>query len=452
MLVNIILIIAGRLLVFLSKILNAGSGSTWPGHIALSVNKNFIKEIIENNTSLKVVLVAGTNGKTTTSKLIKFLLEKNSIKVFHNEAGANLTNGVASSLIKKSGLFGNINYDVAIFEIDENSLPLVLNEITNPTAVVLLNLFRDQLDRYGEVNTIALKWKSALEKLNDKTSVFLNADDPQIDYLSRGLKTKKFFFGLSKSLMNRKKIPHDVDSIYCPVCSNKLIYNAISYSHLGDYYCTKCGFMPEKHESYPDLNIKSSLFGKYNLYNINAAILLVSNIFGVALNKIKEQTKEFKPAFGRQEGVIYKGKNIIILLSKNPTGFNQSIEALSDSNIKNKNCLVVLNDRIPDGRDVSWIWDVDFEEIMGKAEKIFISGDRTFDLAIRFKNIFKEPDVQKINKDLYVIEDKTFILPNLENAIKIAVDRTQEDETLFILATYSAMLDVRKIIKGKKLL
>ncbi|MCL5113861.1 MAG: Mur ligase family protein [Patescibacteria group bacterium] len=438
--INALLILLGKSLIKFGNTLNIGSGSTWPGHIALKLNKNFIKQISSKNKNLKIVLIAGTNGKTTTSKLIKHILEKNSLKVFHNEAGANLLNGIASSFIKNSNLSGKLPYDVAIFEIDENTLPLILREI-NHYSILLLNLFRDQLDRYGEVNTIAKNWQQALKKVDKNTFLFLNGDDPQIYSLGQENDLKTYYFGISDKYMDQKEIPHDVDSVYCPNCSHKLNYSKMSYSHLGKFKCYNCGFKQEKVETFADQKINYPLFGKYNIYNTNAAILLTSKAFNIPTEKVIEFTEEFKPAFGRQEIVKYKGKNIIVLLSKNPTGFNQSIEAtINYSKDEKPNALVVLNDRIPDGRDVSWIWDVDFNDL-SLAKKIIISGDRTFDLAIRFKYALNDS-----------FEQKTIIEEDLEKAINTAVSQTEENKTLFILPTYSAMLETRKILGGKKIL
>src|SRR3989344_8726669 len=172
---NILLILFGKLLSKASCFLNVGSGSTWPGHIALSISKNFIKEIVKANPQLKIILIAGTNGKTTTGRLIQTILEKSKYMVFQNEAGANLLNGIASSLLLHSSILSKINYDYAIFEVDEATLPLILKEMS-PDYLILLNLFRDQLDRYGEVNTIVKKWANAIKNLLPKTKLILNAD------------------------------------------------------------------------------------------------------------------------------------------------------------------------------------------------------------------------------------------------------------------------------------
>ena len=267
---NGFLILFGKLLSIFSRYFNLGSGSTWPGHTALSINNNFIKDILKaNGQRLKTILVAGTNGKTTTGKLIQAILEKNGNKVFQNQAGANLLNGIASSLISSSNFSEKINKDFAIFEIDENTLPLILKEINNPDFIIILNLFRDQLDRYGEINSISKKWFDALKKLDEKTTLILNADDPQVAYLGLHLKGVNIkYFGIN-STTNTNQIQHAADSTYCPNCSEKLTYSSVYFSHLGDWICDSCNF---KH---PQKTFASSPFypltGAYNEYNTKTA-------------------------------------------------------------------------------------------------------------------------------------------------------------------------------------
>lgn len=445
---NLLLIFLGTSIIFLSRLLNLGNGSTWPGHIALNINKNFIKEIIKANFHLKTILIAGTNGKTTTGKLIKTILEKANYKVFQNESGANLLNGIASSLILNSNLSGKIDKDFAIFEIDENTLPLILKEINNPDYVLILNLFRDQLDRYGEVNTIAKKWKAALNKLSPKTKLILNADDPQIVnlgfyHISKAIPipyrkrsyASVFYFGLGDKKFATSHLQHAVDSTYCPSCDEKLTYSSVYFSHLGDWKCTNCGYKhPEKiftdSPFYP-------LVGLYNKYNANAAALLAKKV-GVDNNIINSALHEFKPAFGRQEILNINEKKVQIFLSKNPTSFNESLKTIST--LKANNLLIVLNDRIPDGRDVSWIWDVDFEEIADlRRMKINVSGDRVYDLALRLR--YSELSLSE-----------TQIHADIKTAINTAIKNTPRNEILYILPTYSAMLEVRKILTGRKIL
>jgi UDP-N-acetylmuramyl tripeptide synthase len=424
-------IVLGKTVGKISNKLNR-AGSTWPGHIALKINSNFIHSVLKNNPQMKVVLVAGTNGKTTTTKLIQEILENEGHKVFRNEAGANLLNGIASSIVLNSDITGKLPFDIALFEVDENSLPLVLDQI-KPFGIILLNLFRDQLDRYGEVNSIAKKWQLALGKVSKQTLLVTNGDDPMLSFIGEKSGLNSFYFGLAEKYMKVGVAPHDVDFLYCPQCKTKLTYKMRSYSHMGIFECPSCKFTHDKTETFSDL--PNPMLGNYNKYNINAAALLLTKGFQVEKSAIENVLKKFSPAFGRQEEMEYKGKNIFLLLSKNPTGFNQSIQGILEKD-KNPNVLLLLNDKIPDGRDVSWIWDVEFEELKN-AKQITISGDRAYDMGIRMK---------------YADISKFEVSENLNESLDNAASVMKSGETLFILATYSAMLEVRNILKGRKIL
>lgn len=437
---NFLLILFGKILAFISQALNLGHGSTWPGHIALLVNKKFIQNILKKSNT-KIVLIAGTNGKTTTGKLIQTLLEKDGKRVFQNEAGANLLNGIASSLLLHCSIGGKLRYDYAVFEVDENSLPLVLKKLT-PDYLILLNIFRDQLDRYGETDVIANKWEKAIKKLPSSTILILNADDPQIAFLGHSVSSKAYYFGLDDKKLHQKTPQHAVDSTYCPNCKHKLQYKTVYFSHLGDWQCNKCGYKR------PKLNASFSsvypLKGVYNRYNTHAATLF-GKLNNVNNETIEQSLKEFKPAFGRQEIIELDGKKVQIFLSKNPTSFNESLRTIIEK--KAKYILIVLNDRIPDGRDVSWIWDVDLEQI-NPSMKITISGDRLYDMALRMKYAMQNFP----RSGILLRETKFQIEENLKSAIHIALDQTPKSETLYILPTYSAMLEVRKVLTGKSIL
>lgn len=433
--INSLIIILGKLVSKASQLLNLGSGSTWPGHIALMINKNFIKDILSKN-KIKIMLIAGTNGKTTTSRLIKTILEKNNQKVLQNNSGANLLNGIASTLLLHSTIVCTLNYDYAIFEVDENTLPLFLNEL-EPDYLILLNLFRDQLDRYGEINIIAQKWSDAIQKLNKKTTLILSADDPQIAHLGLSRSYSNiYYFGLNNKTLSQTKHQHASDSSYCPNCGNKLNYETIYFSHLGIWECPKCKLKrPEVKSSETQT---PSLLGIYNQYNINASVLF-AKINNINNEIIKQSLLSFTPAFGRQEIIEINNKKVQIFLSKNPTSFNQSLQTIND--LGAKNLLIVLNDRIPDGRDVSWIWDIDFEEYLHD-KMIIISGDRAYDMALRLKYSSKSQ-----NQNL-----KFKIYENLKEAINKTLELLPKNQTLYILPTYSAMLEVRKILTGRRIL
>lgn len=424
-------ILFGKLTSFFIKTFTNRGASTWPGHLVLEFYPKFIKDILNKNKKLKLILVAGTNGKTTTTKSLHYILEENNISSIRNEAGANLLNGLASLLIKYSNLSGKIDEDALLFEVDENSLPLILKE-TNPEAIILLNLFRDQLDRYGEINTTAEKWANALKKTSGKTIIIANSDDPQIVKIAKSSSGKKYFYSIEDNLKNEKELSHAVDSITCPECRSNLDYLKIAYSHIGNYKCPKCGFQNPKSEK---VGIITNLKGAFNIYNLAASVLTSEKVFNINKEKSTSILKKFKPAFGRQEKIYYHDKEVIILLSKNPTGFNESLKIVTEN--KYSNILLILNDRIPDGKDISWIWDVDFEALEDKDLDISVAGDRTYDMA---------------NRLVYAGIKKVASYENLEDAIKGSLSKINKSEKLIILPTYSAMLETRKILTGKSIL
>lgn len=424
-----LLILFLKLVSYFSKILGLGNGSTWPGHIALSLNPNIISDILRRS-DCKIIVVTGTNGKTTTSRMISHILMHERFSILKNDSGANLLNGIASTILLSTNMVGKLSNTHAVFEVDENALPHVLKQC-KPDVLVVLNLFRDQLDRYGEVRAVAKKWQEAIKSLPKETTLLLNADDPEVSYLSsfshhQAIKT----FGLDyNSHIGDEDIT--ADSTSCPKCGTKLSYTSRVYSHIGVWKCTHCKLGHKNPtitqiDSYP-------LSGTYNKYNTHAAVL-TSIVLGVPKNEAVSSLTDLTPAFGRQEKIEYKGKTIQLFLSKNPAGFNQSLETIMESNPHS--LLFVLNDRIPDGTDVSWIWDTDIERFNLSKTDIYASGDRAFDMGLRLK----------------YAEINMIIEPDLKIAIEKAVRKLPKDQVLYIIPTYSAMLEVRKIITGKKIL
>ncbi len=398
---------------FLSRVitvLGLGAGATWPGEIALALRPHIASSLFKQ-LHKGVILVVGTNGKTTTSLMIAKMLENQGLSVVHNASGANLLNGVVSALIQQQYA------DWGVFEVDENSLPIVLTYVKSK-AIVILNLFRDQLDRYGEVDVIVEKWEKAVKSLSRETTLILNSDDPGIAYLGTSAKGKVVYFGVNDSTKYLNTPEHAADSSFCPKCGHRLTYDGVYYSHIGIWRCTKCGAKRPDPTVY---SFPSALPGLYNQYNTLAAVATAKALH------IAPTLRSFTPAFGRQEEVIVDGKTIKLFLSKNPTGFNASLRTVLE--MGSRNFLFVLNDRIPDGRDVSWIWDVDFEMIP-RSSNITVSGDRVWDMALRMKYAGFKAKTE----------------PNLREALK------ESRGLLYVLATYSAMLEVRKSLTGKKIL
>jgi UDP-N-acetylmuramyl tripeptide synthase len=423
--------------------LNLGAASVLPGEIARRLHPRLLT-LLSQQVKQGVILVVGTNGKTTTSLLLRTILDNQGFQVTHNITGANLINGLITALLADTNLIGQLNTDFAILEVDENILPLLLKEC-QPRAILALNLFRDQLDRYGEVDTISRRWQTAIAPLPQETLIVVNADDPTLSHFGQQLTQTVRYFGLSEPKLYLEEIPHAVDSIYCPNCGHPLDYRGVYLSHLGDFTCPSCGFsksQPAFHSSeWPQI-----LIGVYNKYNTLAAGLVAKEL-GVTNEAIFNNIKTFKAAFGRAEELTIEGKHVRILLSKNPVGMNETIRAVNEIKEQGKSSvtLLVLNDRIPDGTDVSWIWDVDTEQLVKLGGTFVVSGDRIYDMALRLQYSREALDDSE-NPFKLILEE------NLEKAIQIALKESPIDETLHIIPTYSAMLEVRGLLTGQKIL
>ena len=495
----------GKSISFISRLFNLGAGATWPGEIALWFDPRILPKLLPR-IKKGVIIVAGTNGKTTTTLMVKKILEDQEYGILHNESGANLLNGIVSAFLAD----GRKTYDYAVFEVDENTLPEIIfnfqfsifnkNLKKNKTkySIVLLNLFRDQLDRYGEVDTIANNWLNALETIDNNTTVLINADDPHLAFIGReislhmsSLPRNKMrgrlqqgskipasafaeasvdrqgrndnknqniqYFGIDDKKYYLPKMQHATDTIFCPSCGNRLTFEGVYFSHLGDWMCTKCGFTHPA-STITSSQVTSPLEGVYNMYNTLAATLVLKTT-GIDKKQIQKGLQNFTPAFGRMEDISYKGKDVRILLSKNPTGFNESLRTVLSSKHKGP-MMLLLNDRIPDGTDVSWIWDVDFEVLAHDEHKIkeqderkiIVSGDRVLDTGLRLKYSIDISKIKDQRSKIQIKNQKYRIIENLRKAVDEFVAQIKEGETGWILATYSAMLDVRKILTGKKIL
>ncbi|MHC5594785.1 MAG: MurT ligase domain-containing protein [Nostoc sp.] len=421
---------------FIVRSLRLGAASVLPGAIARRIEPRLL-QLLSQQVKNGVILIAGTNGKTTTALLLCTILERKGFRVTHNSTGANLENGLMTALLESTNLLGTLNADYAILEVDENIVPRVLAPL-QPRIILCLNLFRDQLDRYGEVDTISKRWTKVISTLPAETVVIPNADDPTLSNLGQQLPQRVLFFGLNEPEHYLEAIPHAVDSIYCPRCGHSLDYKGVYLSHLGDFTCPKCGFTKSK----PTLESNEwsqILVGLYNKYNTLAAATAAIEL-GVDEVTIRDTINNFQAAFGRAEDLVINGKRVRILLSKNPVGTNETIRVVTQST--DKTTLLVLNDRTPDGTDVSWIWDVDTEKLVERGGTLVVSGDRVYDLALRLRYSQKSPES---NLNLIVEED-------LRQAIATALEHTPDNETLHILPTYSAMLEVREVLTGRKIL
>jgi UDP-N-acetylmuramyl tripeptide synthase len=431
---------AGKATATLSRITRRGGGTTLPGDVARAIDPDVLRKLAKDLRYGSVV-ITGTNGKTTTARLISWLLEGAGHRVVTNRAGANLIFGATAAALDSAGADGRLKADWGVFEIDEASLQFAIDEI-QPKVAIVLNLFRDQLDRYGELESIAKKIEAALGTMPAGGRALLNADDPRVAEIGLNLPNPPLWFGLDDTSVAARELPHAADARTCPRCGASLVFEAVYVGHDGLYSCPNGDFArptPELTATNIELggfenlamDIGSTRFelqlgGLYNCYNVLAAYA-AGRALGLEPAYMAERLREFRSAFGRQERLEFRGRNLNLVLSKNPAGFNETLRTAVDLAHGNS-FLIALNDRKADGTDVSWIWDVDFEQLRGKSRVVLPGGTRAHDLAVRLK--YAGVDAIKPETD-----------PG--KALDILVKATPEGETAHLLCTYTAMLDLR---------
>ena len=438
---SIISIIASKITIFITKNLLKG-GTTFPGRVALKIDNNILSKV---SKGYKVILITGTNGKTTTTNMIYNIIKSTGNKVITNNTGANLFAGIVTTFIDNYKFFNKNSGSYAVIEVDEANLKYITKYI-NPEIITVTNLFRDQLDRYGEVYTTLTKILEGLELTNESTLV-LNGDESLLGGLD--LPNNKVFYGFNANLTELKTVEINADAKFCKFCKSPYEYNHITYNHLGDFYCTGCGYkraelkyaVNEILDLSPDsstvilndLNVTISQSGAYNIYNGLCAYAVTKEL-GIEDSLIQKSLQNQSSSFGRQETLNIDGKDVRIILVKNPAGYNQALDTLC-LNTEAFDAAFLLNDNYADGTDVSWIWDVDFEKLHDlNMNTIFISGIRAYDMAVRLK-------IAGLNKDNFIIEE---IFEALTEKIK-----SSDNNKVYVLATYTAMINFRKYLHTK---
>jgi UDP-N-acetylmuramyl tripeptide synthase len=447
-------ILAARAARLASRTLRTGGGSTIPGVVARRVDPEALAKL-SGRLRLGSAAITGTNGKTTTTRMISKILQTAGISVVNNSTGANLVTGVTAALISDCDLVGRPSAQMGLFEVDEASVPKVAAE-AELKILAVLNLFRDQLDRYGELAYTGKVIASAFGDLPQDGAVVLNADDPLVASLGRSARNP-VHYGVDEPALDTGRLQHIADSKDCPLCGTALVYDTVYMGHVGVYDCGNCSFgRPELQYrasqvrldgargtefliSTPvgEREVRVNLPGLYNVYNALAAAAVAGEA-GVGLEEISRGIEGFGGAFGRVERVRVGDKEAFLLLIKNPVGFNEMLRTFVTGG-EARNVLIAINDNHADGRDVSWLWDVDFEMLAeararGRTngmEPFMVSGIRAEDMAVRLK---------------YADLPVGSVIPDREEAIKAALDATPPNGTLYVLPTYTAMLEIRKTL------
>jgi lipid II isoglutaminyl synthase (glutamine-hydrolysing) len=430
----------------LSRLAGAGGGTTLPGKLLWRLDPGAVDRLAARLPEGSA-LVSATNGKTTTAAMVASIVG-GSQRLAHNRAGANLMSGVASALVAAR------DAQLGLFEVDEAALPEVARRL-RPRALSLGNLFRDQLDRYGELELLAERWRAAARELPETTVLVANADDPQLaDIASERASRVRVVFGLDDPRHASPELQHAADSKWCVRCGTPYEYTAAYIGHLGDYRCPSCGHARPALDIWAreiELNglqsvsfelgapegsrrIELQVPGLYNVYNALAAASL-ARALGASGEDIQAGLQGFSAAFGRFEHIPVGDRSLLVLLIKNPAGANEVVRTLVAGGAP-RVLLVALNDGIADGRDVSWIWDVDFEPLLGGLERLIATGERAAELALRFKYAG-------------LSEGSIEVVPLLEEALDRGLELTPPGGELTALPTYTAMLSLRALVERR---
>jgi UDP-N-acetylmuramyl tripeptide synthase len=436
-------------------------GTTLPGKIALMLYPGIIRAIALN---FSIIMVTGTNGKTTTTRIIGKMLSENGIRYITNKSGANLLSGVLTTFIEAVNLKGKSPASTALLEIDEAAFNLLSIHV-EPDILVVTNFFRDQLDRFGELYSTLKGVSSGIGRFK-KTKLVLNSDDSLCASLGKNTGLKTVYYGFAPDACGSIEDVVNSDAMFCLYCKTRYEYDFHIYGHLGGFHCPGCGYrrpdpqvtcthvdeltssssqihygisdnideFPAPSEIYA---AKINLPGLYNIYNSLAAVAC-GHLLGFDAESISRSLGSFECGFGRMETIETDGRIIKVILVKNPTGFNQVLNYLLTED-KSMQVAFLINDKLADGTDISWLWDVDFEKlqvIQNKADNIYTSGIRAEDMAVRLK--YAGIEIQKIS-----------IEKDYGSLLDAGLSRTPPGHTFYILPTYTAMLEIRNLLKKR---
>jgi lipid II isoglutaminyl synthase (glutamine-hydrolysing) len=448
---------------FTIKALGKGEATSMPGKAASAVAPQLLQELA-GQLPLGAFAVTGTNGKTTTAGLLAAFLAEAGYNVVHNQLGANMRNGIVTALALQTNPLGQLQGEVGVLEVDEASLPHVAPHVP-VQGVLVTNLFRDQLDRYGELDTTGKLIAQSFE--HAQQWVLLNADDPLVADLSKYVPatTPVLYFGLENltweqplpELASVAGVPFPQEVTDCPKCGTAMAYGQTFMAHLGHYACPACGYhrpqarfkvsvqnlsaqgasllFEDSQGHLPAFTLQSKQAGAYNLYNL-AAAATVARLYDIAPQTIQAALDAYHGVFGRAERRTIHGKALQVLLIKNPAGATEVLRLVAAD--PKARIVIAINDDYADGRDISWLWDAAFELLQGTPPErwpVIVSGRRAQDMAVRLKYAGLPPEALLVEADLTL-------------AVRAAVVKAKADETVYVLPTYTALLALTTLWDG----
>ncbi len=445
---------AGKLAGASGRFFRIGGGTSLPGMIARRIDPNVLKSVVGASKAKKIV-ITGSNGKTTTARMTAAIADFSGQRVSHNRTGSNMLQGVTSVAVNFADMFGRLDSDVLLFEIDEGTIPLAVPEI-QPDVVLITNIFRDQLDRYGELYSVANALNQMLESLPETSTILLNGNDPQVASFGLHAKAKRLFFGLETKEVGTPVPEQSADIIRCINCQEDLQYEVAYMSHLGIYRCPNCGYTLPKLDFAatsvqlaPDgqgpshvklrtpqgeIELEIPIPGLHNVYNAAAAIGATMSA-GFSMEKAPAAIASIRPAFGRLEKIQAGDQTIYLAFVKNPTSFNLMLRLIAQHETE-KHLMVVASNTIVDGEDFAWLWDVDIESIASDVRDVVCSGSKAEELAMRLK--YAEIPVDKIS-----------IVHEREAGLDAALRNAGPGGTLYIMASYTPTHELRRIMQKR---
>ena len=445
---------AGKLAGASGRFFRIGGGTSLPGMIARRIDPNVLKSVVGASKAKKIV-ITGSNGKTTTARMTAAIADSSGQRVSQNRTGSNMLQGVTSVAVNFADIFGRLDSDVLLFEIDEGTLPLVMPEI-EPDVVVITNIFRDQLDRYGELYSVAKAIDKNLESLPESATIILNGNDPQVANFGQNTKARRLFFGVESKDVGTPVPEQSADVIRCIHCQEDLLYEVAYMSHLGIYRCPDCGYTLPKLDiaatsvqlaangegpthatirtPQGEVQLEIPLPGLHNVYNAAAAIG-AGLAAGFDLEKVPTALNNIRTAFGRLEKIQAGDQTIYLAFVKNPTSFNLILRLIAQHPDK-KHMLMAASHTIVDGEDFAWLWDVDIEALAPDIVDVVCSGNKPEEIAMRLKYADIATDTMQ------VIEDR-------EAALDAALKNAGPGGTLYIMCSYTPTHELRRIMQKR---